>query len=172
MREKLEKLLSDLLLEYCREKQMDPLWRTPLVGFADARAEGFGDLRRIVDPEHALPRELLPEATIVLSYFLPWREEIAASNVGGEDCSAAWANAYVVTNRMVAEWLNPQLAAALRERGNKVAIPQDAGIISEEKLWSHWSQRHVAYLAGLGTFGLNNLLISERGSSGRYFSVV
>ena len=37
---------------------------------------------------------------------------------------------------------------------------------------SRWSQRHVAYLAGHGTFGINNMLISDVGSVGRYFSLV
>ena len=45
-------------------------------------------------------------------------------------------------------------------------------MISEENPRSRWSQRHVAYLAGHGTFGLNNMLISDAGSVGRYFSIV
>jgi ferredoxin len=37
---------------------------------------------------------------------------------------------------------------------------------------SNWSQRHIAYVAGLGTFGLNSNFITERGCSARFGSVV
>ena len=37
---------------------------------------------------------------------------------------------------------------------------------------SRWSQRHVAYIAGLGAFGKNNMLITDRGCCGRFYSVV
>ena len=37
---------------------------------------------------------------------------------------------------------------------------------------SDWSQRHVAYIAGLGTFGINNMLITDKGCCGRYGSIV
>ena len=37
---------------------------------------------------------------------------------------------------------------------------------------SNWSERHVAYAAGLGTFGLSRGLITEKGMAGRFGSVV
>ena len=37
---------------------------------------------------------------------------------------------------------------------------------------SAWSHRHVAYIAGLGTFGLNRMLITEKGCGGRIGSIV
>ena len=37
---------------------------------------------------------------------------------------------------------------------------------------SNWSERHVAYVCGLGTFSLSKGLITERGVSGRFGSVV
>jgi epoxyqueuosine reductase QueG len=42
------------------------------------------------------------------------------------------------------------------------------------QLSSHpaWSERHVAFIAGVGTFGLHRSLITEKGSSGRIGSVV
>ena len=38
------------------------------------------------------------------------------------------------------------------------------------KVSSAWSERHAAYVAGLGTFSLTRALISERGMAGRYGS--
>ena len=37
---------------------------------------------------------------------------------------------------------------------------------------SNWSERHVAYASGLGTFCLTRGLISEKGVAGRYGSVI
>ena len=69
--------------------------------------------------------------------------------------------------------INEQLVHHIRqELGYNAAVPVDAGMISMEEPRSRWSQRHVAYLAGHGSFGKNNMLISDKGSVGRYFSVV
>ncbi|MEN6292472.1 MAG: epoxyqueuosine reductase, partial [Methanobacterium sp.] len=37
---------------------------------------------------------------------------------------------------------------------------------------SNWSERHVAFIAGLGTFSLNYSLITNLGSAGRFGSVI
>ena len=36
---------------------------------------------------------------------------------------------------------------------------------------SDWSERHAAYAAGLGTFGLTRALITEKGIAGRFGSL-
>jgi epoxyqueuosine reductase len=47
-----------------------------------------------------------------------------------------------------------------------------AGQYANEAMTSNWSERHVAFVAGLGTFGLHKGLIGEKGCAGRYGSVV
>jgi epoxyqueuosine reductase QueG len=37
---------------------------------------------------------------------------------------------------------------------------------------SNWSERHVAYAAGLGTFSLSGGLITRRGTAGRFMSII
>ena len=37
---------------------------------------------------------------------------------------------------------------------------------------SNWAERHVAYVAGLGTFGLSNGLITKIGTAGRFVSLI
>ena len=37
---------------------------------------------------------------------------------------------------------------------------------------SNWSERHVAYAAGLGTFGLSKGLITKKGTAGRCISII
>ncbi len=37
---------------------------------------------------------------------------------------------------------------------------------------SNWSERHVAYIAGLGTFGHGRSLITPKGCAGRFGSII
>ena len=172
MREKLEEKIWQLIHQYCTEKSQPILWRKPLVRFADAADPGFPQLRGIVDPDHHLPGDYLKDAKCVLSWYLPFLPEVGKENNTDGLSSPSWATAYLVTNEMAA-WVNEQLVHFVREElGADAAVPTDAGMISMENPRSRWSQRHVAYLAGHGTFGKNNMLISDVGSVGQYFSIV
>ena len=42
----------------------------------------------------------------------------------------------------------------------------------EEKFTSNWSERHAAFICGLGTFGLSKGLITPKGISGRFGSII
>ena len=172
MRQRMEEKIWKLILDYCRQRDLPIIWRRPIVRFAEATDPGFAELRRVVDPEHHVPQDFLPEARNVLSWFLPFQPEVGRNNLPGELSSPQWADAYLLTNEMAA-WVNDRLTEWLQnEWGASAAVPCDAGMISMDNPRSRWSQRHVAYLAGHGTFGLNNMLISDAGSVGRYFSVV
>ena len=50
----------------------------------------------------------------------------------------------------------------------------EPGFWTEEtsRFTSSWSERHVAFVCGLGTFGLSKGLITEKGICGRFGSVV
>ena len=168
----MEEKIWELILDYCREKELPILWRTPVVRFADAAAPGFEQLREIVEPSHYLPGDYLKNAGCVLSWFLPFRPELGRDNLPGAFSSPGWADAYLVTNDMAA-WVNHRLAEYIRQSlGAEAAVPWDAGMIGTDNPRSRWSQRHVAWLAGHGTFGKNGMLISDSGAVGRYFSVV
>ena len=68
--------------------------------------------------------------------------------------------------------LNAYLIREITAMGYKAAITPEATTFDRQKLVSHWSHRHIAYLAGLGTFGINNMLITKAGGCGRYSTVV
>ena len=42
----------------------------------------------------------------------------------------------------------------------------------EAKLVSCWSHKHVAYVAGLGKFGLHHMIITQKGCCGRLGSII
>ena len=172
MRQKIEDKIWQLVEQYCRDTDRTVIWKRPIVRFADAAHPGFLQLRQTVTPEHHVPQDYLPEAKNVLSWFLPFLPELGAENAEGDLSTASWADAYLKTNERAA-WINEQLTEFIQQEiGAAAAIVRDAGMIGMDNPKSRWSQRHVAYLAGHGTFGINNMLISDVGSVGRYFSLV
>jgi len=169
-----EKIKDEIIRFVSECDQKGPLagkWRAPLVGFADANRPEFRKLRELVDPEHEMPWEVLPGARIVLACFVPFTEKIAKGNVPEGLASPDWALCYEETNAMFPR-LNEHIISLLKENGYRAAVSKEALVFDREKIMSRWSQRHIAYLAGLGTFGINNMLITEAGCCGRLCTVV
>lgn len=97
--------------------------------------------------------------------------EIGNSNKKDRLSSKEWVMAYEKTNVAFGE-LNQALISFLKEKGYHAAVTPEAFQYDESILKSRWSQRHIARLCGLGTFGVNNMLITEAGCCGRIGTVV
>ena len=171
MKNKVENEIWKCIETYCAEKQIANIWEKPVVKFADAKDPKFAQLKEIVVPDHYLPTDYMEDAVTVLSWFLPFKREIPRTNVDGATCSAVWADSYLITNELFI-YINERLLQTIAEMGYRACMPVNAGMISNEIPKSRWSQRHVAYIAGHGTFGMNNMLISDKGCVGRYTSVI
>ena len=166
------------------------MWDAPLVGFADGDDPLFTEYKKIIGDFHVTPREALemnlkrktlgfynPEKISVISYFLPSTNIIRESmRKESEICSLRW-------NR--ARWFGQECNFRLQR--HLVVLLEDLGyyaIAPEQEPWfeikregpwapaSRWSQRHIAYAAGLGTFSINDSFITAQGSAGRVGSIV
>lgn len=171
MKEKIQAKLQELIEVYCRETGIQNLWREPIIKYGDVKSPHFDELKELVDSNHYHPLDYLTSATVVLSYFLPFSKSVMESNISGELISEPWALAYEHSNKM-ASYINDQLCKYINELGYDACPPRDAGMINDGYPRSCWSQRHVAYVCGHGTFGLNNMLISDKGCVGRYYSII
>lgn len=171
MKKKIQDELQRLIGEYCANADIDSFWREPVIKYGDVNSLLFDKLKELVDPMHYHPLDYLPNAAAVLSYFLPFKKEVEQSNVNGTLISEPWALAYEHSNKMAA-YINEKLCSFINELGFDACPPKDAGMINDGFPRSRWSQRHVAYVCGHGTFGLNNMLISDKGCVGRYYSVI
>jgi epoxyqueuosine reductase QueG len=171
MQEEYAGIIYAYIDRYAKAGKIANIWQYPLVKFADAQSEYMRRLRELVIADHYMPEDFLPGAANVLSYYLPFKKEVGGSNEGGGLSSEQWADAYLLTNQMAIH-INRHLTAVIKDRGYQAAAPQNTAMISEDVIMSRWSQRHIAWLAGHGTFGLNNMLISAKGCCGRYFSIV
>ncbi|MBE6463721.1 MAG: epoxyqueuosine reductase [Eggerthellaceae bacterium] len=139
-----------------------------------------------VGPQFMVPTEWLPEALSVISFFAPFSETVKASNrkIDGFP-SGAWLHGRIDGQRVVFETCT-FIVDWLEQRGFKAVVPsldprfkaiddirdEEGQIILEKSFRSNWSERHVAYVCGLGTFALSRGIITEKGISGRVGTVV
>jgi len=157
---------------YSKRKSTKTNWKKPLVGFASADDPLFLKLREVVQPKHALPGDLLPAAQTAVAFFLPFESELQKENAqAGPYPARSWAVAYVETNRLIRD-LSDHLKTFLEGAGFQAALIPATHNYDPEILMSNWSHRHIAYIAGLGRFGVNHWLITEKGCCGRFGSLV
>jgi len=164
------------------------IYDTPLVQFADGDDPLFTEYRAVVHPGHLTPREALAQAyskspedmparLSVISWVLPFSSKIREANRRHTITpSRAWLNAYhygVQFNQAT----RAHVVNLLRERGYLAAAPVlqpyfKMELTRAKGYYSNWSERHIAYAAGLGTFSLSDGFITERGIAHRCGSVV
>lgn len=151
------------------------IYDTPLIGFADAHDPLFTEYKQetIVGPLFKTPLQWLPEAKTVIALFLPFTETVRSSNYEKGIASDEWMHARFVGEGF-ANILRRFIVKLLHEEGAKAMAPQsDPCFNADFTIYtSNWSERHVAYAAGLGTFSLNRGLITEKGMAGRFASVL
>lgn len=151
------------------------IYDEPLVGFAGAGDELFVKFKQedIIGPFHRTPSEWLSGAKTVISYFLPFSAYVRRSNHEPGPASEAW-----LKGRIIGEEINSRLRRFIVERivaaGGKAVAPvlEKDFVVDYNTCVSNWSERHAAFVAGLGTFSLNRGLITKRGMAGRFGSVI
>lgn len=154
-----------------KSRQCGNLWGEPLVRAVSSDRKEILALKETVSPRHLSPLEILPDAKGIVCFFVPFDVKVSESNIGGRYASAEWARAYILTNELIAE-ISDGIERFLNARGFRAGKIPATHNFDAETLLSDWSHRHVAAAAGLGTFGINNMLITDRGCCGRLGSVV
>ena len=157
----------------------------PLVGFASAADPLFTEYKKVIGPFHRTPMEWMatePDAQdmlrgTVICWILPITRKTRESNRKEE----AWPSREWAHTRNYGEKFNnlvrQHVVAFLSGRGHRALAPQLSPAWrrvddTPKGIASTWSERHAAYAAGLGTFSLNDGLITERGIAHRCGSVV
>lgn len=163
--------LTNLVKKYVSQSEDKGFYREPLVGFSSAEDQLFRNIKSNVGLEHLYPQDILPEAKTVISFFIPFSESIVSSNQADESVSAEWAESYVKTNTLI-NHISEKMIEYLESIGIKAATIKATHNFDEKILRSGWSHRSAAYVAGLGKFGVNRMLIAKAGSAGRYGTVI
>ena len=147
------------------------LWNEPIIEIIPAKNERLKELKQAVSPEHVMPCDILPDAKSIISFFIPFQESIVKSNINGTIASKEWAVAYIKTNDLI-QVINNKIEELMERNGYKTGKIPATHNFDEEKLISNWYHRHIAYIAGIGTFGINNMLITKKGCCGRFGSII
>ena len=171
----IKKKITDEIINFVKDadngRDSLKIWKTPLVGFADVRHPYIRNLRKFAGGNHQMPEEVLKDGKIIIAYFIPFSEYVVTGNKSPGLASSQWAEAYEKTNAMFPK-LNMHLIEFAERLGFEARQSSEASVFYRDEIMSHWSFRHFAYAAGLGTFGINNMLITEAGCAGRVNAIV
>jgi len=161
-----------------------PYFDTPLVGFASMDDPLFNDYKQIIGDFHLTPRELFaaefgtePAGGTVICWILPINEAVRRSNrYENEYPSKEWARTRTHGEALNGE-LRRHLVSWLSRTGHRALAPQLSPRWQEfddtpKGRASSWSERHAAHAAGLGTFSLNDGLITPKGIAHRCGSII
>ena len=159
----------------------------PLVRFADGGDPIFAEYRTIIAPTHLTPHEALavafhkdteamPLQLSVISWILPITEKTRKSNRSETRIpSRLWSHT---------RWYGEQFNDAIRKHLVEILSEMEYMALApsiqplfkmgtnEKGPYSNWSERHIAYAAGHGTFSLSDGFITEGGIAHRCGSVV
>ena len=96
MRANIENLVISFVENYKKSSNFRTVWDKPLIGFANANDPLFLELKKTVNKNHKIPIELLSRAKSIISYFIPFNQEVVLSNTKGKKASIEWAIAYIL----------------------------------------------------------------------------
>lgn len=163
-----------------------PMWERPLVGVAAGDDPYYDFLKEHIGPFHWSPEEAFQlrypgpvskERLRVVSMVFPQTAETKKAQAKEKKCPA---REWIVSR---GEWeplmkeFSGKLVKRLDELGTRsvsIDLLSEFGTVRSEKLGmaSKWSHRHSAYLAGLGTFGLSEGIITEKGKAVRLTTLI
>jgi len=166
------------------------LFDAPLVGFVRGDDPLFAEFKTIIGPHHFTPEEIMawqarqngvapPPASelSVVSFILPITGETRRENAAAKEwASERWAQTRL-NGEIFSQVMVRGIVTRLMERGVLAVAPDVTPMFNKKRYpgvgWaSPWSHRHVAYAAGLGTFGMHDFFITEKGCAHRCGSFV
>lgn len=162
----------------------EPYFDQPLVGIAAADDPIFREYKQIIGPFHRTPAEVLAgvcgetvRAASVICWVLPITAQTCESNRRETVYpSRAWSHTRNFGGQFNTA-LRRHIVAWLESNGWQAVAPQMAPDWQQLSstpvgIASTWSERHAAYAAGLGTFSLNDALITPKGIAHTCGSVI
>ena len=166
------------------------MYEHPILAYGLANDELFTQIKedaRFKD-FFMLPDEWLGGAKSIISIFFPFTQAVIDSNAKEKhDPSLEWLQARIEGQNFLND-AGKLIAESLRQAGYHAVVPSidarfqslsspaktDPALAAKVGLTytSNWSERHVAYVCGMGTFSLSKGIITERGMAGRLSSII
>lgn len=188
----MKQLIIDEIRRFVKEDRRNyfpdsdqPYFEEPLVGFVSANDPLFLQYKTIIGDFHLTPQEIIDQSVgskswqsaSVICWVLPITTATKMTNrVATIYPSKEWSQ-----TRSYGEKFNVSLRLHIVDylisKGYHAVAPQLSPVWKKfEKtpvgIASSWSERHAAYAAGLGTFSLNDALITSKGIAHRLGSII
>jgi len=168
--------LGEEIIEFIKiktkEANLFDFYRQPLVGFSSASDPLYTKIKDIVGPHHLLPTEILPEVKTIISFFLPFSPKVVEANHREPDIPAPeWVDSYIHANNLIGQ-ISQDIVTMTTSKGFKATLIRATKNYDEATLKASCSHRSAAFVAGLGRFGLNRMLLTPIGGAGRYGTIL
>ena len=190
--------LTNFLLDYFETSELNCLpeeygggkiFSRPFIGVAKGNDPIFLKFKEVVGSEHYTPLEMwlasgqkqVPTSNLnIISIVFPFTNEIRMKSISPIRLSKITlpAEIYSIARNFAKEFRNyimEQTIAFLQNKGyNAISgkLSEAYTLVARKDFYSTWSENHVAFAAGLGTFGLHEGLITEQGCNVRLASVI
>lgn len=188
----MENLIKNEIKRYFKESKenwfeeiKDTYYEEPIIKFADAEDPLFKEYKKIIGEHHFTPKEVFELAFgegsykggSVISVVLPINEKTRKSNRAQKKlASKEWALTRTFGDEIFIRGFAKYLVNYLNKMGYKAIVPHHSEWFKihrdDSGPTSNWSERHIAYVAGLGTFSINDAFITEKGIAVKLISVV
>jgi epoxyqueuosine reductase len=187
----IESLIKSFIMESSENslgnKEKEKAWAEPIIGFSQGDDPLYQKFKEDIGDFYWTPLDIFkktfprlkvsPGQLTVISWILPQTEATKADNRRQTVYPAErWARARIFGEEMNKK-LHQHVVATLERSGFKAVNPMFSPFweLKTSKRYgfaSTWSGRHAAYVAGLGTFGLSDGLITTKGKAMRCGSIV
>ena len=156
------------------------IFEQPLVGFVRGDDPILTEYKKIIGPHHFTPFEIMkwqaeknnvpaPDAEdlSVVSFVMPLTRKTKDDNAKKDD----WASERWAQTRLLGEIFSQkfvrEMVTDLMNRGILAIAPDVTPLFNKKRYpvvgWaSPWSHRHMAYAAGLGSFGMHDFLLPKK----------
>lgn len=162
------------------------MFEAPILGVGLATDHYFNKLKEstAIGEHFLLPQQWLLGAKSVISFFFPFSRDVKTTNNKDKVWpSDEWLHARIEGDMFIHKFIM-YMQSILQVAGYKSIVPS-----LDDRFWSksafnsatdhpnasftsNWSERHVAFICGLGTFGLSKGFITLKGMAGRFTSLV
>lgn len=146
--------------------------RDPIIGYASARDPLYDRVDAVIGHKQLHPRDLLPDAETVVVFFIPHSENVIAQIRRGKNIVQVWSDNYTKVNDLLAD-IGETLKQELKRCYHiDSALEPPTNNYDDIRLTAKWAHKTSGVIAGIGTFGVNRLLITKSGCAGRLNSII
>lgn len=168
----------------------EKIFEEPLVGFVRGNDPLLEEYKSIIGPHHFTPYEIMKwqaeknnvpapdaESLSVVSIIMPLTQKTKQDNREKSDwVGERWAQTRLLGEISSQKFVR-EMGTYLMSRGILAIAPDVTPLFNKKRYpvvgWaSPWSHRHMAYAAGLGSFGMHDFFITEKGCAHRAASFV